>query len=123
MDEAGQSPLQAALDSASPKTFSCSTKLNEASLPRRQVDSGTGEARAGVELTEADAAGTAIAFARAEALERVEYKEEEVGGRGTMQDKQRAREWRALLQKAVLEHGVGRWEAKVRLQCNTQLAL
>lgn len=85
-----------------------------------QVDSTRGadrdakEARENVAFVEADAAAAAIAVARTEALESVEYTNEAAGGTGMMVDKTRAREWKVMIQKAVLEHGVGKWEAKVR---------
>lgn len=66
-----------------------------------------------IALAEADAAAAATALNRAEAAERVDYADEEAGGNGMPKDRSKARERRAILQKAVLDLGVGGWEAKV----------
>lgn len=73
------------------------------------------EAAENLATVEADAAAAAaMAVARAEAYESVDFKDEEAGGSGTAGDKTQMRELRALLQRSVLEHGVGGWAAKVR---------
>lgn len=73
------------------------------------------EAKENMYFAEADAAAAAVAVARSEAHESVDYNEEEAGGAGTFDDESSsARELRALLQKFVLEHGVGGLETKVR---------
>lgn len=74
------------------------------------------EAKEGMYFAEADTAAAAVAVARTEAHESVHHKEEEAGGAGTLDDKNSTRERRALLQKLVLEHGVGGLETKVRKQ-------
>lgn len=53
-------------------------------------------------------------MARTEAHESVDHPREEAGGAGTFGEKSRARERRALLQKLIMEHGVGGLETKVR---------
>lgn len=68
-----------------------------------------------VALAEADAAAVTAGTARAEAAEKVHYANEEAGGCGVPQDSNQARQWRAILLKAVLEHGVGAWETQVRV--------
>lgn len=72
------------------------------------------ESRENTAYIEADAAATAMALTHTEAHESVDYPNEEAGGTGVMSDKNCAREWRTMLQKSVLEHGVGQWAAKVR---------
>lgn len=67
-------------------------------------------------FAEADAAAAAVAVARTEAYESVDHKDEEAGGTGAVDDRNSTRERRALLQKFVLEHGVGGLETKVRRQ-------
>ena len=71
------------------------------------------EAKENASSGEADALTAVIAAAHAEAHESVDYEDEDRGGSGVMNEKKRGREWKALLQKSVLEHGVGRWEEKV----------
>lgn len=80
-----------------------------------------------VAAAEADAAAAAIAVARTEAHESVEYEGEEAGGTGMLMDTsgtsdtKTARERRAMLQKAVMEYGVGGWQKTVR--CHVGLVL
>lgn len=74
------------------------------------------EAKESMYFAEADAAAAAVAVARTEAHESVHHKDEEAGGTGATDDKNSTRERRALLQKFVLEHGVGGLETKVRRQ-------
>ncbi|CAM9452162.1 unnamed protein product [Ectocarpus sp. 8 AP-2014] len=69
--------------------------------------------REAVSFAEADAAAAAVAMARTEAHESVDHPGEEAGGAGTFDDKSRARERRALLQKLIMEHGVGGVKTKL----------
>lgn len=82
------------------------------------------EAKDGLYFAEADAAAAAVAVARVEAHESVDHEGEEAGGAGTFDDKSCSREHRALLQKLVLEHGVGGLETKVtrELSCGVSMA-
>lgn len=88
-----------------------------------QEDAATGtdgevskEAKEGMYFAEADAAAAAVTVARTEAYESVDYKDEKAGGAGTFAKKDNTRERKALLQKFVLEHGVGGLATKVRRQ-------
>lgn len=74
------------------------------------------EAKESMYFAEADAAAAAVAVARTEAHESVDHKDEEAGGTGAIDNKNSTRERRALLQKFVLEHGVGGLGTKVRRQ-------
>lgn len=65
-------------------------------------------------LAEANSAAEAAATARAEAAEDVCYASEDAGGNGIPKDEDQAQKWRAILLKAVTEHGVGSWETQVR---------
>ncbi|CAM9278100.1 unnamed protein product [Ectocarpus sp. 4 AP-2014] len=69
--------------------------------------------REAVSFAEADAAAAAVAMARTEAHESVDHPEEEAGRTGTFDDKSGARERRALLQKLIMEHGVGGLKTKL----------
>lgn len=89
-------------------------------LSRVQEEAATGadgdvvrEAKDGLYFAEADAAAAAVAVARIEAHESVDHEGEEAGGAGIFDDKSCTREHRALLQKLVLEHGVGGLTTKV----------
>lgn len=89
-------------------------------LSRVQEEAATGadgegirEAKDSLYFAEADAAAAAVAVARTEAHESVRHEGEEAGGAGTSDGKSCTREQRALLQKLVLEHGVGGLETKV----------
>eukprot|EP00752_Nemacystus_decipiens_P010814 g9619.t1 len=73
------------------------------------------EAKESMYFAEADAAAAAVAVARTEAHESVHHKDEEAGGTGAIDDKSSTRERRALLQKFVLEHGVGGLRTKLDL--------
>lgn len=81
-----------------------------------EVSKEAKEAKEGMYFAEADAAAAAVAVARTEAHESVHHKDEEAGGTGAIDDKSSTRERRALLQKFVLEHGVGGLGKKVRRQ-------
>lgn len=88
-----------------------------ASSPRLKADGDVKEDKDSMAAAAAEAAAAAaIAVARTEAYESVKYEGEESGGAGIelLNDTKTAREWRAMLQKAVLEHGVGSWQATVR---------
>lgn len=65
---------------------------------------------------EPDMLTEAIARAHAEALECVDYKNEDAGGTGMAIPNDHSREMRALLLNSVVEDGVGRWEEKVHMR-------
>ncbi|CAN0578811.1 unnamed protein product [Ectocarpus sp. 12 AP-2014] len=71
--------------------------------------------REAVLFAEADAAAAAVAMAHTEAHESVDHPGEEAGGAATFDDKSRARERRALLQKLIMEHGVGGLKTKLNM--------
>lgn len=68
-----------------------------------------------IALSEADSAAATAGITRAEAVEKVYCANEDTGGSGVQLDSSQARQWRATLLKAVLEHGVGAWGTQVRL--------
>lgn len=94
-----------------------------------QVESGEhGDCKGARDITnmafiKAEAAVVAIALARTKVQEGVEWNDEEAGGTGMMKDQNRSQEFRAMLQKLVLEHGVGSWEEKVRMHLKLHRAL
>lgn len=61
---------------------------------------------------ETDAAAAAGA-ARIDAAEEVVYINEVAGGNGVLRDSNQARKFKAFLQQAALDHGVGSWETQV----------
>eukprot|EP00903_Cladosiphon_okamuranus_P015525 g14334.t1 len=73
------------------------------------------EFKEGMYFAEADAAAAAVTVARTEAYESVDHKDEQAGGTGAVEDKNASREQRALLQKFILEHGVGGLQTKLDL--------
>lgn len=72
---------------------------------------------------EADILTEAIARAHAEALECVDYKNEDTGGTGMTIASDRSRELKALLLNSVIEDGVGRWEEKVHMRVAVELSI
>lgn len=116
MDGWGGCPTGSIPDSESSANVQVESSMLGAGYPRLENDEQR-EARE-IPSGEADMLTEAIARAHAEALECVDYKNEDTGGTGGTGGmaiaNDRSRELKALLLNSVVEDGVGRWEEKVQ---------